>query len=32
MGSFHIAGRVALSAPTPFAGGLLLHLLRPARR
>jgi len=32
MNSFDIAGRVALSALTSLSGGLLLLLLRPARR
>jgi hypothetical protein len=32
MSSLPIAGRVALSALTSLSGGLLLLLLRPARR
>ena len=32
MSSFHIDGRPALPAPTSLSGGLLLLLLRPARR
>jgi hypothetical protein len=32
MNSNSIAGRIARSAPTPLSGGLLLLLLRPARR
>jgi hypothetical protein len=32
MSSFHIVGRLALPALTPLTGGLLLLLLRPARR
>jgi hypothetical protein len=32
MNSFPIVGRVALSALTSLSGGLLLLLLRPARR
>jgi hypothetical protein len=32
MNSFHMTGRVALSALTSPSGGLLLLLLRPARR
>jgi hypothetical protein len=32
MRSFSIADRLALRAPTSLAGGLLLLLLRPARR
>jgi len=32
MNTFNIDGRLALSAPTSLAGGLLLLLLRPARR
>jgi len=32
MSSSYIAGRFALPALTPLTGGLLLLLLRPARR
>jgi len=32
MSSVHIDGRPALPAPTSLPGGLLLLLLRPARR